>query len=456
MAILPRKLLRVGICTWVAAALGLLLACGGGGGSTATPVAPAFITQPANQTVVVGATATFTVACTGTPAPTYQWYEATTPIPGATSYRYTTPATTLDMSGGLYSVTVTNSMGSVTSNPATLTVNTADAPVFTTQPQDQHVTAPATATFTAAASGTPAPTYQWYLGMTAIPSATSASYTTPATTTAMSGGSYTVVATNSAGNVSSNAAYLTVAPAVNGIEGLYCGTMTVSGAALPMIAAVASGGEFRFAISNRWVGSATLSGATGSGTLYTSMGAIPNSLSLTEVVTVPGTSIAGSYAYGAASGTFTLTMATNPSNGDVLYNHPSMVLPATGLTTTTTGNNTGWQSSAYPWSAVAVDAGGNITMTVNHATVTGTLTQITAGTNLYRMNLLFANSGSFTGLGWWSGASYTGPANANGFPLTISPGPDGFFANVFYCILSTPASNTTSNLGLAAGVGYPD
>jgi hypothetical protein len=236
-------------------------------------------------------------------------------------------------------------------------------------------------------------------------------------------------------------------------EGIYCGTFTVSRAAKPMIAAVTATGEFRFATTDDWVGSATLSGSTGSGTLYTAKGGTPNTLSLTNVVVTPGASITGSYAYGSSTGTFSLISATDPKTGVVLYNNPTMELPVTGYTTTTT-DNAGWQSSSYPWTGVNVDASGNISMTVNKATVTGTLTQLSSGVNLYRINLTFANSGAFTGLGWWSGSSYSGPANGYGWPLTLGSGADGFFANVFYCILSTTPGNST-NLGVAAAVTYP-
>ena len=326
--------------------------------------------------------------------------------------------------------------------------------VINSSPTAQTVCAPYNATFTAAASGSPAPTYQWYLGITAIPNATSASYTTPATTTAMNGNSYSVIATNSMGSVTSNAAFLTVNPAVTGMDGIYCGTITLSGTATPMIAAATASGEFRFAITDGSVGNATLSGSLGTGTLYTAKGATPNTLSLTNVVVTPGTSITGSYAYGLSTGTFSLTSATDPKTGVVLYNNPTMTLPVTGWTTTT-ATNAGWQSSTYPWTAVNVDASGNITMTVNKATVTGTLTQLSGGSNLYRMSLTFATSGNFTGLGWYSGSSYSGPANGAGWPLNFGTGADGFFSNVFYCILSTVPGNPTYNLGLAAAVTYP-
>ena len=81
------------------------------------------------------------------------------------------------------------------------------APVFTTHPASQTINTGASATFTAAASGSP--TYQWKKDNVDIPGATGASYTVSNATTA-SAGSYTVVATNVGGSTTSNAAVLTV------------------------------------------------------------------------------------------------------------------------------------------------------------------------------------------------------------------------------------------------------
>src|SRR2546422_2254966 len=95
--------------------------------------------------------------------------------------------TTSDECGRL-PVVVSNSAGSVTSNAATLTVNAAVVPPsITTQPTSQTVTAGQSATFSVAASGTAPLSYQWRKNGTAISGATSASYTTPATTTADKG-----------------------------------------------------------------------------------------------------------------------------------------------------------------------------------------------------------------------------------------------------------------------------
>jgi len=95
-----------------------------GTGGTASS-APTITTQPANQTVTAGQTATFVVAASGTSPLTYQWRKNATAISGATSSSYTTPATTSSDNGAQFTAVVSNSAGSVTSNTATLTVNSA-------------------------------------------------------------------------------------------------------------------------------------------------------------------------------------------------------------------------------------------------------------------------------------------------------------------------------------------
>ncbi len=73
--------------------------------------------------MTAGQTATFSVTATGTAPLSYQWQKNGTAISGATSSSYTTPAETTSDNGALFTVVVTNSVGSVTSNAATLTVN---------------------------------------------------------------------------------------------------------------------------------------------------------------------------------------------------------------------------------------------------------------------------------------------------------------------------------------------
>jgi len=107
--------------------LALILAgCGAGSSTAPDPTAPLITTQPASQTVTAGQMATFSVVAAGGAPLSYQWEKNGAAISGATSASYTTPATVLADSGSQFAVVVSNSVGSVTSNSATLTV-TADA-----------------------------------------------------------------------------------------------------------------------------------------------------------------------------------------------------------------------------------------------------------------------------------------------------------------------------------------
>lgn len=99
-------------------------ACGGGsrGPATVAPAAPTISIQPAPASVVSGQTATFSVTAVGTAPLSYQWRRNGTALPGATASTYTTPATVLGDNGSTFSVVVTNSLGSVPSSAALLTV----------------------------------------------------------------------------------------------------------------------------------------------------------------------------------------------------------------------------------------------------------------------------------------------------------------------------------------------
>ncbi len=171
--------------------------------------APALTTHPAAQTVNVGATATFSAAASGTPAPTYQWRKDGTNLAGATAASLTL-TNVQTANAGTYTVVAANSAGNATSNGALLTVSSpAVAPSITSQPAAQTVLAGAAVTFSAAASGTPAPAFQWRKDGTNLAGATAASLTLPSVLTP-DAGTYTLVATNSAGVATSNGAALIV------------------------------------------------------------------------------------------------------------------------------------------------------------------------------------------------------------------------------------------------------
>jgi hypothetical protein len=172
---------------------------------------PAITVQPASQSVIAPATATFSVTATGTGPLSYQWRKNSVALPGAVSASYTTPATTLADHGSSFTVVVSSPHGSVTSNVATLTVTAAPVvPTITIHPANQTVLAPATATFSVTATGTAPLGYQWKKNGFDIGGANSASYTTPATAFNDDGSQYSVVVSNVAGNATSNPATLTV------------------------------------------------------------------------------------------------------------------------------------------------------------------------------------------------------------------------------------------------------
>ena len=103
--------------------------------------APTITTQPAGQEVTVGQTAEFTLAATGENL-SYQWQYSNdngtnwNDITGATGSSYTTDAVTLEMNNYQYQCMVSNSAGSVTSDPVTLTVNSVSVTGVTLDPTE--------------------------------------------------------------------------------------------------------------------------------------------------------------------------------------------------------------------------------------------------------------------------------------------------------------------------------
>jgi hypothetical protein len=124
---------------------------------------------------------------------------------------------TLAQSGNQYEAVFTNIAGTATSTAATLTVNPAQAgPVITLNPTSQTLSVGQDASFTAAATGIPAPTVQWFVeaaGSTtfaAIAGKTSPTLDIGGATLAENGNKYEAVFTNSAGTATTAPATLLV------------------------------------------------------------------------------------------------------------------------------------------------------------------------------------------------------------------------------------------------------
>jgi beta-galactosidase len=176
------------------------------------PTAPAVILPPVSTAVTVGQPATFSVTATGTAPLGFQWNKNGGAITGATGARYTTPPTAAADNNSMYTVRITNSQGSVTSNAAFLTVDSAANVAITTQPLSQTAFVGQSVQLSVVATGSPPLAYQWQLNGKAIAGATGPTYTTPALAAGDNGDRFTVLVSNPVSSVTSSAAVLTVKP----------------------------------------------------------------------------------------------------------------------------------------------------------------------------------------------------------------------------------------------------
>jgi DNA/RNA endonuclease G (NUC1) len=154
--------------------------------------------QPTGQTVVQGASATFSVTASGSGTLSYQWRKGGVVIGSATGATLSLPAVGA-ADAGLYDVVVTNTLNGTStssrSRVAQLQVNV--PPVISQQPLNQNLVLGTSATFSVAASVQPGGllTYQWRKGGVVLSGAT-ASNLTLANVKASDAGVYDVVLSN--------------------------------------------------------------------------------------------------------------------------------------------------------------------------------------------------------------------------------------------------------------------
>ena len=179
---------------------------------------PAIVTQPAGASVVAGSQVSFTVTASGTAPLSYQWLKNGAALANGGNVSGATTATLSLTSvsatdAANYSLTVTNSVGSITSSPASLIVST--PPIIVTQPVSLSLVAGSTAQFTVTAGGSAPLAYHWLKNgaLLATGGHVSGSATTTlslATISSADAANYSVIVTNSSGSITSAIATLTV------------------------------------------------------------------------------------------------------------------------------------------------------------------------------------------------------------------------------------------------------
>lgn len=275
--------------------------------------------QPADQTVMAGQPVTFTVAATSTAsqnsrgsatpsALTYQWTKNGMNIAGATDATFTIAAALTADSGALFRVVVSGPSDSITSIPATLTVQAAPgAPIIITDPARVRVLAGQAGNWSITAWSPTPMSYQWQKGqlttnMADIPGANGPTYMTPVTTLADQHTLFRCIVSNAAGCATSAAEMLfaTATPAAP------------TQISYPTTALGQVGVPFRY----------TIVSTGGSVPLTYSIGQLPRGLSLdstTGVIsgtpTTSGTTttpITASNTAGSVPATLTITVTSTP------------------------------------------------------------------------------------------------------------------------------------------------
>ncbi|MCF7764991.1 MAG: immunoglobulin domain-containing protein [Verrucomicrobia bacterium] len=173
-------------------------------------VPPSITTPPQSKSALVGSTVTFSVTAAGSPVLAYQWKRNGLNIPGGTSSTYQI-SNVQSTNTGLYSVAVSNAAGSIVSSEVTLNVHV--PPSILIQPKSQSHEIGDTVTFSVTPStGLDSLVFEWRKDGVKIEGATFSSYTISNFKTT-DVGSYSVVVSNPAGSVTSEAASLTLSPA---------------------------------------------------------------------------------------------------------------------------------------------------------------------------------------------------------------------------------------------------
>src|SRR5579862_388402 len=464
----PRRLSRVGLCAFAAlVSLLTMSACSGGFQGSKIPAESSLtISQPASVTVTAGQTATFGVTATGTGPFTYQWFANGTAVPGATASTYTTSSTTMEQSGTIYTVVVSGSQGSVTSSPATLTVDNSAAIAKSLVASNATPPYSATVMLVATFSGGTATIGSMGVGSSDITAnaVSGTSYPTPALT---AGKTYTLTVKDSKGNVVSTTCLVTpqsvaLTPITPGGQteapGQVSFATTATGGLTNTVTWSASAGTFA---GNVWTSPNTVGTYT-----ITATSADNPAVSVTTTTTISGPVIQTQPVsqHDCNGGALTLTVLAQYASS-YQWNLNGTAIP-------------GATAATYKVASAASGNAGNYTVTVTNGStsVTSSVATVAVGstitTNPVGLSLRPTQVGTFSvtaqGLGpftyqWYqipsggtSGAAIPGATS----PLYTTPAVDVSYNGAkYYSVVtdscSTALNSTNANLAVTAGNASP-
>ncbi len=223
---------------------------------------PVVTINPTDQTVMVKQMATFSADATNYTSILWQVSRdngvSWSTFPGANVTSINPATSTTNSSGFLFRALFTNDAGWAYSKSASLTINPSPTPLVTLEPSDQIVSAGQTATFTAAATGSPTPGIQWkvssdggktFADVSGANSTTLNVATDPTTAASLSGGLYEAVFSNTSGSATTNLAKLIInAPPVANAGN----NQTVNGGTLVTLDATSSSDSDNGKLSYSW------------------------------------------------------------------------------------------------------------------------------------------------------------------------------------------------------------
>jgi uncharacterized cupredoxin-like copper-binding protein len=289
---------------------------------------PIIIQQPTNTSTALNSNATFFVVASGAPVLLYRWSFNGVPITNAISTLASFTVTNATATNrGPYTVTVSNSFGSVVSTQAFVLFS----PSIISQPTSQTVAPGGTATFVVTAIGDGTLLYQWQFEGDDIPDATNASFSVPSAHQA-DVGNYQVIVTNDFGSITSAPAALNLLPGI-----LAQPTNITAAAGSTVVFSVNAEGSAPLAYQWQKNGTNAIAGATSSAFVIGNVQA----------------GAAGAYnvvitnAFGSVtSDTATLTVSTQ---GPAIVTQPAQVIVPTNSDATFTVTATGAPPLSYQW-----------------------------------------------------------------------------------------------------------